>query len=157
MKRLILFANALIVLLLIGIPLAFAQSGTTVDQTGWQNFVTYALGVVGALVAGLIGWTLNWARVWIKQKTGLDLDAAMQAQIQTAVKNAAGKALALLGNKLDAPIDVRNPIVKQVVDLVLQWAPAAVEHFGLTPDKIAEMVVAWLPQVANTTTPQPTA
>ncbi len=35
---------------------------------------------------------------------------------------------------------------------MLKAAPDAVAHFGLTPDAIAQKILALLPQVANTTT-----
>jgi hypothetical protein len=50
-------------------------------------------------------------------------------------------------------IEVGNPAVASAVNLVLKSAPDALAHFGITPESVAQKIVAKLPQVANTVTP----
>ena len=89
----------------------------------------------------------------LKNKLGVSIDDSMRASVQTAATNAAGLVLNQLGNSLQGKtITVGTPFIADAVNYVLKNAPDAVAHFGLTPDAIAQKIIALLPQVANTTT-----
>lgn len=126
---------------------ALAQA-TTIDVGGaWTSLQTWTITIVSVAVSALIGWVL----LKVKEKTGLSIDDSMRAALQTAVTNAAGLVLNKLGNQLQGKtIDVHNAFVAAAVNYVLKSAPAAIEHFGITPDSIKEKIVAKLPQIANT-------
>lgn len=115
----------------------------------WSGVVPYIIATIGAVITFLVGWVLNL----LKTKLGVSIDDSMRASLQTAATNAAGLVLNQLGNQLSGTkIDVGNQFVADAVNYVLKAAPDAVAHFGLTPDAIAQKILALLPQVANTTT-----
>lgn len=137
----------LIVVLAFG-DAAFAQSATAVDVGGaWNAFQTWTITIVTVAVSALVGWLL----LLLKQKTGLSIDDSMRDALQTALTNAAGLVLNRLGNQLQGKtIDVHNELVAEALNYVLKAAPAAIAHFGLTPDLLRQKIVAKLPQIANT-------
>ena len=130
--------------------LASALAGdTTVDATTfWGWLMPYVASAIGAVISFLVGWVL----VLLKSKLGISIDDSMRDSLQTAATNAAGLLLNKLGNQLPGTIDVKNQFVADAVNYVLKAAPDAINHFGLTPDAIAQKIIALLPQVANTTT-----
>ena len=65
----------------------------------------------------------------------------MSARIQDAATNAAGAVLARMEGPIGTmAIDLRSPLVKQGVDLLMSKVPDAIAHFGLTPDEVARIV-----------------
>lgn len=95
------------------------------------------LTLVGVLVPALLAYLASL----LKSKTGIDLDADMRKRVQDAALNAAGSVLA----KAEAPIgnlviDVKHPLVKQGVDLLISKVPDAIAYLGLTPEKLAEII-----------------
>jgi hypothetical protein len=120
----------------------------------WTGVMPYIVAAIGAVITFLVGWVLNL----LKTKLGVSIDDSMRASLQTAAANAAGLVLNSLGNQLSGvKIDVGNQFVADAVNYVIKAAPDAVAHFGLTPDEIAQKILALLPQVANTTTTSPSA
>jgi hypothetical protein len=151
--KLLLWAGALALAVVSFVVPAAAQ--TTIDlgaaATTWMPILT---GIVGAVVFVLAGWVLAIGT----KKLGISIDDSMRNSLQTAARNAAGLLLNQLGNQLSGKvIDVKNPLVAQAANYVITHAPDAIDHFGLTPDVIAEKVLALLPQVANTATVTPAA
>jgi hypothetical protein len=127
---------------------AYADTTIAVGDI-WSGVLPYIVAAIGAVITFLVGWVLNL----LKTKLGVSIDDSMRASLQTAATNAAGLVLNQLGNQLSGTkIDVGNQFVADAVNYVLKAAPDAVAHFGLTPDAIAQKILALLPQVANTTT-----
>jgi hypothetical protein len=126
-----------------------ADTTTSVDIGGfWTALLPYIASAVGGLITFLVGWVL----VLVKSKLGLSIDDSMRASLQTAATNATGLVLNKLGNTLNGKtVDVGNVLVADAVNYVMKAAPDAIAHFGLTPDAIAQKILALLPQVANTT------
>lgn len=126
-----------------------ADTTTSVDIGGfWTALLPYIASAVGGLITFLVGWVL----VLVKSKLGLSIDDSMRASQQTAATNATGLVLNKLGNTLNGKtVDVGNVLVADAVNYVMKAAPDAIAHFGLTPDAIAQKILALLPQVANTT------
>jgi hypothetical protein len=145
------WASVGLMLLTLGATVALAQSATAVDVGGiYGGFRPYIVDIVGSLITLGVGWLL----VLLKSKFNLDIDASHRDALQTALTNGAGLALNKLGNSLQGKsIEVGNPAVASAVNLVLKSAPDALAHFGITPESVAQKIVAKLPQVANTVTP----
>jgi len=129
---------------------AFASPAfaATVDLSGvWGDVMSYVASIVGVAISALVGWVF----MLLKTKIGLSIDDSMRASLQAAATNAAGLVLNKLGNALPGSVEISNPLIAEAVQYVLKAAPDAIKHFGLTPDALAEKIVAALPQVANTT------
>lgn len=117
---------------------AFAGDDTTVAVApAYKLLEPYLVMIVGIFVTTALGWI----GMMLKSKLGFDLDANMQKTIQDAAMNAAGSVIARMEGPLGSvAIDVRSPLVKQGVDLLITKVPGAIAHFGLTPDDLARII-----------------
>lgn len=119
---------------------ALAQApDTTVTEAGpfLQFVIQYVLPALGTLLAAAVTW-LVW---FIKQKTGLQIEAQYRDAFQKALEQAAGGLLNKLGQRAtNVTLDVHNPAVAAAINYVLKSAPDAVKKFGLEdkPREIAE-------------------
>lgn len=108
-------------------------------STMWDFFVSYILPIVSTLLGG----ALLWLSKLLKDKFGLQIEAAQRDALQTALTNAAGLILSKVGGKLDETnVGPNSPIVRSAVDYVLRSAPEALDYFGLSPTDIAEKIQA---------------
>ena len=117
---------------------AFAQA--TLDGASifgaWKPYITE---ILAGLVAVIAGWVLKLVR----DKLGLDIDARHREVLQTALTNAAGLVVNSLGGAASAVrLDVRSPALAEAVTYVLKGAPDALAHFGLSAERVREMVMA---------------
>lgn len=103
--------------------------------------------VVGALAALLLA-VGTWAAKMLGDRLGLAKDSEVRGYLETAIQSGIGwgkeKALAL-GHKDFAKIDVRNQVVAAAVSYVVKATPDALRRFGLTDDRLRELVLARLP------------
>jgi len=121
---------------------AFAQDNTSVNVgellAPWLEML---VGAIAVLIAAL----LSWITAMIKQKTGIDIEARHREALQTALTNGAGLILAKVKDSVAGKeIDVRSEIVRDAISYVNQAAPDAVKKFGLTPQDLAEKLMAKL-------------
>jgi cyanate permease len=154
MTRILGAVAALCAIIFLSTVAAFAQ--TTVDVgAAWSSVQTWLITIMALVVSAIAGRVLTALLTHFNIK----YDAAMARAVQSAAVNAAGLLLNRLGNQLQGKtIDVKHPFVADLVSYVLKAVPDAVAHFGLTPEGIAEKIVAKLPQIANTSTaPTPPA
>lgn len=81
----------------------------------------------------------GFATVWLKQKTGLQVDFFHRNTFQTALDNAAGWVKMQAGT---VQLDVKSPAIRDAILMVNNGAKDAVNHFGITPDEIARRIIA---------------
>lgn len=117
---------------------AFAGDDTTVNALPLYKILEpYLIMVVGLIVTTALGWIGSI----IKARFGIELDASMNAKIQSAAMNAAGAVIAKAEGPIgNLSIDVRSPMVKDGVELLFQKVPDSIEHFGLTADQLAKLI-----------------
>lgn len=117
---------------------AIAADDTSVSALPLYKILEpYLVMIVGIVVTTALGWI----GMILKARFGIDLDASMNARIQDAATNAAGAVLARMEGPIGTmAIDLRSPLVKQGVDLLMSKVPDAIAHFGLTPDEVARIV-----------------
>jgi hypothetical protein len=99
----------------------------------------YIVEIVAILIAGLAGWIFNLLRTQL----GLAIESRHRDALQTALTNAAGLVIGKgenLAGKLQ--ITVRNDAIAEAVSYVLKGAPDALAYFGLTPDRLRQMIEA---------------
>lgn len=128
---------------------AFAQApASTVDVGGLYGVARpYLIDIASTLIVIAGGYITNLLR----QKFNLDIDASHRDTLQTAFKNGAGLVINSIGNDLQGKtVDVGSTAVADAVNMVIRSAPDALDHFGITPDSIAQKIVSKIPQVANT-------
>lgn len=87
----------------------------------------------------------TWAAAELRRRTGIVVEASHREAFQTALLNGAGllkvKAEQMTSN---VTIDVRHPAIRDAILYVNSSAPDAIKYFGLTPEAIAEKLVAKL-------------
>lgn len=122
-----------------------------------QFVIQFVLPAFGTILTALVGWAV-W---YIKQRTGLQIEAQYRDAFQKALEQAAGGLLNNLGNRVGSmQLNVGNAEVAKAINYVLKSAPDAVTHFGLDNkrDEILEklankvgVLTAGPPAVAVTT------
>ena len=134
---------------------AFAADDTSVSILPvYKILEPYLVMIVGIVVTTALGWI----GMLIKSRFGIELDASMNAKIQSAAMNAAGAVVARMEGPIgNAAIDLRSPMVKQGVDLLLSKVPDAIAHFGLGPDELARIIQGKIGILQSTGSPAPAA
>ena len=141
-------------LLLGATTLAIAQTASSNAislSEPWSAIQTWLLTVVGTVVSSLIGYvstTLN-------KKLGISIDDSLRNALQTATTNAAGLVLNKIGNQLQGQVLDIGAVGNDVVQYVIKNVPDAVGHFQLDEERVKNMILAKVPQIANTMLPAP--
>lgn len=120
---------------------AFAQS-SVVELHGFYEIVQpYLLAIISVLATAIVGWLAELLR----RKFRLDIDAAHRDALQTALANGAGLVLTRIGGSLvGKKVDLKHALIADSVNYVLKAVPDAIRHFGVTPESVAEKIVAKL-------------
>ncbi|MBB4092478.1 hypothetical protein HGG72_08550 [Ochrobactrum pecoris] len=122
---------------------ALAQDAATSVKasTIFDVFMPYIQEAAFALIAAAVGWLLvKWTKL-----TGLSIEASHRDALQTALKNAVNFGLNKLEDKADkASIDVKSAVLAAGIDYVLKSVPDAVKFFGLSPERLADLLEAKL-------------
>ena len=155
MTRTFYFACAFAAGILCGAAtMALAQATTTnaiVLSDLWPGAQASVVGVVGAVMSGLMAWVANM----LKTRLGVTLDDSLRNALQTATTNAAGLVLNQVGNELrGVKLDI-GQVGNDVIKYVLENVPQATAHFKLDSERVAQMILAKVPQVANTAAAPP--
>lgn len=108
---------------------------------GLQDYVN---AIVTIAITALVGWVLYL----VKSKLNISIDDSMRDALQTWLQRQASSLVADGAVKVRGlKIDVSNQAVADVANLALKEIPDAAAHFGLTPDKLAEMIKDKIPHV----------
>lgn len=100
-------------------------------------------GTVTALIAALIGWVA----IVIKNKFGLDIEAAHRDALTAFLQRQASALVAQGAVKLSGvKIEVQNDALAAAANTALNAIPDALKFFGLTPEKIQAMIIDLLPK-----------
>ena len=79
----------------------------------------------------------------IKRYTGLAVDQALLAKVERYIEDkAAQKVASAADNLAHAEIDVKSPIVAEIVAKIAAGIPSELEAVGLTPTAVAHKVAA---------------
>lgn len=165
--RLLKAAFAALVFFLLFPVFAFAQTATppdTVVNVGalLDPWLQLLLGVATIIIPAVA----TWAAAELRRRTGIAIEQAHMTTFQQALANGAGLLLAKTSDATHAiNLDIRSALVKEAILYVNRSAPDAIKYFGVTPDAIAEKLIAKLglataapapaPVVENTTIVQP--
>lgn len=126
------------VIMIVG--LAFGQDTTPPPDTvvefegffGWLR--PYVVELVGLVIAGAVAW----ATKKFHDLTGINIEAKHREALQSALRNGANLVIDKIptGGK----VDVHSAPVAAAIRYVMESVPDAVNYFGLTPDKIADLL-----------------
>ena len=108
---------------------------------GLQDYVNALITIA---ITALVGWVLYI----LKTKLNISIDDSMRDALQTWLQRQASSLVADGAVKVSGlKIDVKSDAVANVANLALKEIPDAAAHFGLTPDKLAEMIKDKIPHV----------
>lgn len=101
-----------------------------------------------ALVSGLASFALAYALAFLRSKWNITVDAESRDALQVALTNGAGALVHMVGSKVSAAkLNVHSPEVAVAVTDLIAAVPDAVNHFGITPELVAQKMLAKLPQL----------
>jgi hypothetical protein len=125
---------------------AFGQEVDTVISA--EPWVATFMPFVSTITVALIGALVPLVFAYVLKKWGLDVEQAHRDALQTSLTNAAGLLLQKLGRQAEgATIDVRSQAMADAIRYVEKSAPDALKSWGITPDSIAEKIIAKIPQI----------
>lgn len=129
LKRLVAaLAVACLVLLAIA-GIASAQTPSA-GSAVFEIVRPYLVEIASVFVAAVVGWLATT----IKAKLGIDIEARHREALQAALTNAAGLVINRAGGAARAlNLPESNPLLVEGVKYVVDSAPDALKHFGITP------------------------
>jgi len=134
---------ALMFFLTTGVILAQEQPVPAITVINVSELLAPWLPILMTAFMGIVLALLEIIRQWLKKKTGVEIETSHMQVLQKAIENGAGVALNRLKvSTKNINIDTRSDAVRQAVEYVNQSAADAVKNFGLTPEQIAEKVIA---------------
>ncbi|MEP9372601.1 hypothetical protein [Mesorhizobium sp. KR1-2] len=139
--QILAFAVAILIIAWIVAGPAFAADGALPATSLLEPIRAYLVEIGGVLIVAFVGWLSSWLRATFK----LELDARHRDALHSALTNGA----ALVLKKLDTAaagksIPIGNAIVGTGIEYVLTYSPDAVAYFGLTPERVGELLRARL-------------
>jgi len=144
MRKLFAFAAlalacAVPVLVAIAASVALAQETAIPADDFLAPIRPYLNELISVLAIAFVGWLTTWLRSLFK----VNLDEKHRNALHAALENGARLAMEKLDASLkDKKIDVGSPLVKTGLDYVLKYSPDAINYFGLSPERVREMLLA---------------
>lgn len=158
MRQILIGVLAVLVIVLAGPAFAQEAPGGTIDLTPLLNQIVLA--VAAAVGAGLL-YLVKLAKDWFKAKTGVDLqisDEMVRTYLDKIIEKGIALVVGAVGDK--AKIKVGNEQLAQIANYVIAAAPDALAKFGITPERLQDMIRArlnaWTEGPAGSVVPQPT-
>lgn len=116
---------------------AFAADGSVPVSFFIDPIRPYVMEVTSVAIAGLVGWAARR----VHQLTGLNIEARHREALQSALENGARLVLDRLTRSASGrTVPVGNAILEDGVEYVLRSVPDAVRFFGLTPQRLGELL-----------------
>lgn len=121
----------------------------------WAELLIPWMQLLVPVVVGFVIALLTYLTVLLRQRTGISIEQAHMQTLQTALENAAGKAIMMLGAKMkNAKLDAKHPAIQSAILYANDAALDAVKAFNLTSEQMAEKIIA---KIGVLTAPDPTA
>ena len=116
----------------------------------YQYAEPYILTVFGIVFSALLTWGLTI----LQTHTGIRVSDNARIVVQQAAVNAAGRILAAQeGSVASMAIDVKSPLLAEQVPLVTAAVGGAIDHLGMTPDRVAALIAGKVGLVQASATP----
>ena len=105
-------------------------------------FEYLAVPILMVLIAIVVAFGMRFYK-----RLGLGNDDIVRGYLQDAMRMGVDYALTKAKVKLGQPVTVtiRNQVIADAAAYVINAAPGAVRHFGITPDGVMERIIARLP------------
>jgi hypothetical protein len=103
-------------------------------------------GVISALIVVAIGW-LGYV---VQSRFGIEIEAKHREALQAFVQRQAASLVADGAVKLQGvKVEVRSDALAAAANAAIQFVPDALAKFGLTQDRVRDMIVDALPKVPS--------
>jgi len=102
-----------------------------------------ALQLAAAVLLGFGGWVIRWLLLKLRLDADAQVRAYLTQALEAGVNMGIGKVSGAAG-KLHK-VEIRNQVTAEALRYVVERVPGAIEHFGLTPAVVAQMIAARLP------------
>ncbi|MFN8682796.1 hypothetical protein ACDP63_16880 [Paracoccus sp. P2] len=105
----------------------------------------YIVSILGALVAGLLGWLSKRLNDWL----GVEIEGRHREVLHSAALTGLERAVSALRSRgEEVTFDLKSPVIAEAVNWVMtKGAPDAVARFGLSPADVEAIVRAKLMRV----------
>jgi hypothetical protein len=104
---------------------------------------------INAIIEALIVAGVGWVTKRIHDKTGIEIDAKNRDALTTFLQNEAGALMAKGAVRIEGKtVHVQSEALAAAANNASNVIPDAAKHFGLTPDYVADRIVAQIPQIA---------
>jgi hypothetical protein len=117
------------------------------------DYVNQTLPLVGIIIVSFVGrYAVSWLQSHAKfldERTDTSIRDALEAIINNGIK--LGMAQVSKEELAHPEVDAPNMVVRIAGQYVVDHAPGYLDHFGLSPEAVGNMVAARLPNVATTT------
>jgi hypothetical protein len=126
--------------------LVILAAAVDVGQAFGAAMQPYIDAAVNALIVSLVGWV----GYVFKEKLHVEIDAKHREALVAYLDRQAASLVAEGAVKLQGTkVDVKSDALAKAANLAIAHIPAALDHFGLTPEKISDMIVDALPKQAS--------
>jgi len=103
--------------------------------------------IINAAVSAAILAIVGWVAMVVKNKFNIDIEAKHRDALTAFLQRQASGLVAAGAVKLDGvKVEVKNEALAAAANSALAAIPAALSFFGLTPEKIATMIVQMIPK-----------
>lgn len=93
------------------------------------------------LLAVVITVFASWALTKLGQRFGVDIDERLDARLDAAIERGLAYGMEKIKSKdLDLTIDTKNEFVEEAANYVIKGMPKTIRKFGLTKERVREMV-----------------
>lgn len=134
---------AVLAMISIAPAVAFAQEATVNVGGFYEIFRPYLIELVTVIISIIVGWVV----AKIGKLTGLQIEAKHRDALQMALQNSANFSINALGAKVGTiDFKVKHELVAAALTYVQKSSPDAIAYFGLTPERLRDLIVAKLPQ-----------
>lgn len=127
----------LLVLLLPVLVLAQDEPSTVVDLGPViDTLVAFAVAALTALA--------SYGVHYLRRKLGIELDDAARNALNNALYRGIEYAAGFAGGLIPRNIDARNALIAEASNYVIRSTPDALARFGITPERLRELIEARL-------------
>jgi hypothetical protein len=148
-NRSISVVTGVVAMVLCGSALSQEAVGTVVESViDFKPILNELVLAVASVIGAALLYLAKLARDWFKAKTGVELQISDE-QVRQVLDRAIQYGIAfVVGRFADrAQITVSNAQVAQIANYVIAAVPGALKQFGITPERLQDMIrariVAW--------------
>lgn len=119
------------------------------DLTHFWNYVNDG---AETLVLAVGSWAIAWGKHWLETRAkflSVQTDQVLADRADQILRQGIAMAMAKLGTVEPKSVEGKGLLVNTAGQYLVDHAPQIIDHFGLSPEQIANMVIARLPSAST--------